>query len=1012
GQRMSNSVITVDGEMCYKFQKVPSNIDREIAINCTGGVMNGSVVRLARSGTAGYEDSYLINMCEFQVFSCSARYWGSDCGQVCGNCRNGTCDKVTGHCDSGCQPRWKSPLCAGCSARYWGSDCGQECGNCRNGTCDKVTGHCDSGCQPGWKSPLCAGCSARYWGSDCGQECGNCRNGTCDKVTGHCDSGCQPGWKSPLCAGCSARYWGSDCGQECGNCRNGTCDKVTGHCDSGCQPGWKSPLCAEIIPGSSTPDPVGAGEGGAAANTGEGPPTAVIVGSAAGGVLAVVLVVSVVIFLIRRRHSQMEPDEVNVVERHGTVSDHNNPVFQNVCDPDNGPVCTPDTPEEAHTRPTAVVKPKQMAAPRPKPRPSQRGHMYENVGVNGEVYPGPSRHSTANMADTETGDDGDALDTSDDTRAAYYNDPVYMTSQAATLGLDRVQQYLLDKLRADTLDDDSRSFEPHTYCESYELRVLLFENSLQNLPYGHKRDHEVGSKEENRPKNRFNNSILPYDATRVVLQGNRDPDSSDYINASYIKGFSNKTYIGAQGPKTTSVCDFWRMVWQEKITHIVMLTNLAEAGKNKCVQYWPRKGKHCKYSSVDVTGLDVEERADCVIRTFDVKRSGGGASRHVTQYHYVTWPDHSVPTASALVEFWRTVTISHRNQQSPSPLLVHCSAGVGRTGTFIALDIAMDAAQNESKIDIFAIIQRMREDRMNMAILEAYTSRHTRLVLHAFNSVFPLAIDPMKTNDRIDSEFKLLNQMKVLLHKPSHTVAEDEENIGKNRTLDILPDDSHLACLSSPVSGRNQYINAVFLSTFFSRLGCIMTQLPLYHTLVDIWRLVDGNDVTTIVSLGAEVEGLEAECCYWPRQEGQSKEFGPFTVTLSSKAILGEHLTSYMLSLQSQNHSYDREVYVLQYSGWTYEVPNSTPDILHLVDLVNARAHILVSSDSATKSGLFRAICDVISRMTFDRDVDVYMAVRHVQIARPESVASLVQYRYLYHVIQEYQKRNAVYNNA
>nr|KAG5698206.1 hypothetical protein BaRGS_030569 [Batillaria attramentaria] len=83
--------------------------------------------------------------------------------------------------------------------------------------------------------------------------------------------------------------------------------------------------------------------------------------------------------------------------------------------------------------------------------------MYENVGVNGEVYPRPSRRSTANMADTDAGDDVDALKTADDTRAAetaYYNDPVYMTSQAATLGLDRVQQYLLDRLRGDTLDDE------------------------------------------------------------------------------------------------------------------------------------------------------------------------------------------------------------------------------------------------------------------------------------------------------------------------------------------------------------------------------------------------------------------------------------------------------------------------------------------------------------------------------------------------------------------------------
>ncbi|KAK7485114.1 hypothetical protein BaRGS_00023654 [Batillaria attramentaria] len=846
-RRMSERVITVDGVECYRFPNLTNEDPRKQTVNCTQGVLNGTIVRLARDRNTGqYGGDLAINLC------CSDEYWGNDCSKRCGDCHSGApCDKVTGYCEE-------------CEAGSYGINCSSRCGACSN-------------------------------------------DNTCNHVNGSCDQ-CMENFALPLC-------------------------KVA------------------VTPSTTTARPDGAGAGDNAANTGDGPPIPVIAGSVVGGVVFLVLALILLVFLIRRRRSSgKKPDEVRVMQRTDVTTDHANPVYQNVRDPDSGPVSRPDTTDEQYARPTALVKPHPL--PRSKPRPAQAGHMYENVGVNGEVYPRPSRRSTANMADTDAGDDVDALETADDTRAAetaYYNDPVYMTSQAATLGLDR------------------------------------------NLPYGHQRDHEVGSKEENRSKNRFNSSILPYDATRVVLHGNSGPDSNDYINASYVRGFSNKTYIAAQGPKTNSVGDFWRMVWQEKITHIVMLTNLKEAGKNKCVEYWPRKGKHCKYSSVDVTGLEVEQRADCVIRTFDVKRSGGGPSRHVTQYHYVTWPDHSVPTATALVDFWRTVTTSHRNQQSPSPLLVHCSAGVGRTGTFISLDIAMDGAQKQSEIDIFAIVQRMREDRVNMvqtksqyrfvheAILEAYTSRHTRLALLTFNSVFPFDIDPIKTNDRIDSEFKLLNQMKVLLHKPSHTVAENEENIGKNRTLDILPDDSHLACLSSPVRGRNQYINGVFVSTFFSRRGCIMTQLPLYHTMVDIWRLVDGNDVTTIVSLGAEVDGPEADCCYWPRQEGQSKEFGPFTVTLSSKAILGQHLTSYMLSLQSRNHSYDREVYVLQYSG-----------------------------DGATKSGLFRAVCDVISRMSYDRDVDVYMAVRHVQIARPESV----QYRYLYHVIQEHQKRNAVYNNA
>ncbi|KAK7473807.1 hypothetical protein BaRGS_00034975 [Batillaria attramentaria] len=537
-----------------------------------------------------------------------------------------------------------------------------------------------------------------------------------------------------------------------------------------------------------------------------------------------------------------------------------------------------------------------------------------------------------------------------------------------------------------------------------------FAEEFQRLSRGRKVDNESGAREENRDKNRFR-AIIPYDATRVVLRGDPEPGSNDYINASYIKGCDHeKEYIAAQGPKKNTLGDFWKMVWQDHVTHIVMLTNLVEGNKRKCDEYWPPVGKKQRYGSVDVTGLDAQENADYIVRRFALKAAEDDSTRHVTQYHYVTWPDHSVPAATALVDF---------------------CAGVGRSGTFIGLDIAMRHAVRGHVVDIRDIVSRMREDRCTMiqnqsqyqflheAVVEAYAGRNTRLTQEEIESVFSTGADKDVFAQRLQREFEVLQMMTRLFHKRSYREARSEE-INKNRNPDVLPDDQHIMYLSRHVRGRNQYINAVYMPTFSDACGSILTQLPLPDTVVDLWRLVDGNDVRIIVSLGSELDEAETGGCYWPRVEGRRLEACPYTITMVTKTELGASLTDYSLSVQFQGEVEARQVRLLHYTDWKNEVPGNITDLIQLVDTLaaaradtNSRRPLLVQCwDGASKSGMFCCICDVISRMTCEREVDVYMTARHVNTVRPQSVTSLTQYRYLYQVLQEYKHRNEIYVNT
>ncbi|XP_059391527.1 receptor-type tyrosine-protein phosphatase H-like isoform X1 [Carassius carassius] len=225
---------------------------------------------------------------------------------------------------------------------------------------------------------------------------------------------------------------------------------------------------------------------------------------------------------------------------------------------------------------------------------------------------------------------------------------------------------------------------------------------------------------ENKDKNRFSN-VLAYDSSRVHLSTNDEGDS-DYINANYMPGYgnANRQYIAAQGPLPSTVNDFWRMVWEKRSQVIVMVTNCTESGRVKCEQYWPLDYTPCLYGHLLVTIKSEDTFPSWTLREFNIKNKTTSETRTVRHFHFTAWPDHGVPTGTEeLIQFRGLIRQHIESSFSAGPTIVHCSAGVGRTGTLIALDVLLQQLDKEKEVGISAFVQQMRLSRPLMVQTES-----------------------------------------------------------------------------------------------------------------------------------------------------------------------------------------------------------------------------------------------------------------------------------------------------
>uniref|UniRef100_A0AAY4EM41 protein-tyrosine-phosphatase n=1 Tax=Denticeps clupeoides TaxID=299321 RepID=A0AAY4EM41_9TELE len=489
---------------------------------------------------------------------------------------------------------------------------------------------------------------------------------------------------------------------------------------------------------------------------------------------------------------------------------------------------------------------------------------------------------------------------------------------------------------------------------------------------------DAASKEENKEKNRYVN-ILPYDHSRVHLSLLEGVPDSDFINASYIN--------------------------------------------SKCAQYWPDQG--CwTYGNIRVSVEDMMVLVDYTIRKFCIQQvgdmSGKKSQRLVTQFHFTSWPDFGVPfTPIGMLKFLKKV--KNCNPQYAGPIVVHCSAGVGRTGTFIVIDAMLDMMAAERKVDVFGFVTRIRAQRCQMvqtdmqyvfifqALLEHYLFGDTELEVTSLETHMSKLYSPSPGSGcgGLEAEFKKLISIKIQNDKMR--TGNLPANMKKNRVLQIIPYEFNRVIIPVKRGEENtDYVNASFIDGYRQKDTYIASQGPLQHTTEDFWRMIwEWRSCSIVMLTELEERGQEKCAQYWPSDGVMA--YGDISIELK-KEEESESYTIRDLLVTNNRENKSRIVRQFHFHGWPeVGMPSDGKGMINIIAAVQKQQQqsgnhpiTVHCSAGAGRTGTFCALSTVLERVKAEGILDVFQTVKSLRLQRPHMVQTLEQYEFCYKVVQEY----------
>lgn len=597
---------------------------------------------------------------------------------------------------------------------------------------------------------------------------------------------------------------------------------------------------------------------------------------------------------------------------------------------------------------------------------------------------------------------------------------------------------------------------------------FLFQAEFESLPESFPDRTTIASDAiENATKNRYPD-IKSYDQTRVVLKKIDDIEGSDYINADFVNGGlkQDKRFICAQGPTQKTVPDFWRMIYEQQCCIIVMLTGIEEQGRIKCAQYWNDEDGEQPLSFPDafpsshfhVSTIFRREYSDYVIRRFSLKNTKTEECRDILHFHFVAWKDFLAPDQpSWLLRFIKRVNEHYCNDRGP--IVVHCSAGVGRTGTFIAIDSLISQIDDGAQeINVFDCVSRLRYQRnflvqslrqyifVYRAIMEYVEFGDTEIEAgHIRDHYKQLKEQKTESGNGVFSEFEKLNE--VFEEPKSCVVGHLETNKLKNRYSFIIPYDINRVILNP--SQDTCYINASFIQGYDHTLSFIVAQDPLEHTVNEFWWMIAEHAVTTMVMLAELGDGQNKCHQYWPASVDTTFDCDFVKVKLIEEEMF-QYYVKRVFHVTKKKTNKSHVVNQYQFFSWKsgVVVPESTKSLITLTDAIllannpnnnnnnnnngpeiiincskyNGKSQSTATSSSSPilvhcsgggdRSSVFVSFASLVRQLQLEERVDVFQTARYTKSQRQCMLQTIAQYDFLYRCLIDYMDCHHICNNS